>query len=411
MNEDFLARPLRWFLSVLGALTAACLAVEWVCGRVLHLGYPYNWPLMPPATRYYDFSLYRARFDFFHSAKFFAFDGPGYLYPAPVAALHRLLYLLLGGMWTFLALLLATWAFASFLLWGALVRRGMQRGNATVLVAIAALCSYPFWFEFEQANVEWILCLLVGCGVMALLRGRGFTAAACFGIAGSMKIYPLVLVGLLLSRRQYKQAAAAFVVCGVSTMVGLWLVCPDLATSWHGTQVGLETFRQWYVLRYEQVGFDHSLVGLGKALSLVVLSGPLAPQGLALLVNLYMVVAAFAGVVLYFDRIRKLPVINQVLCVVAATILLPPVSYDYTLLHLYLPWALLVMVALERRECKGMMAGMVCFAILFAPERELIWGGRSYGGQVKALALVVLFGIGLVGKFESRFDGEAVAAT
>lgn len=387
------------------------MTAEWVSGHVLHLGYPYTWPLMPLATRYYDFSLYRARFAYFHSPQFFTFEGPAYLYPAPLAALHKLLYLLPGGTRMFLGLLLATWAAGGLLLARALVRRGVSRRNAALLVGVATLCSYPLSFESEQANLEWVLCVLVGCGLMAFLRGRGFAAAACFGIAGSMKIYPLVLVGLMLSRRQYKQAAAAFLVCGVSTVVGLWLVCPDLATSWHGTQVGLETFRQWYVLRYEQVGFDHSLVGLGKALSLVALPGPLAPQGLALLVNLYLVVAAFAGVVLYFDRIRKLPVINQMLCLTVATILLPPVSYDYTLLHLYLPWGLMVLVAVERRASKGMLAAMVSFAILFAPETELIVRGRSYGGQVKALALVALFGIGLARRFESEWDSPGRSLT
>jgi len=46
----------------------------------------------------------------------------------------------------------------------------------------------------------------------------------------------------------------------------------------------------------------------------------------------------------------------------------------------------------------------VCCAILFAPVTELIVHGRSYGGQVKALALVGLGLIALVRKFPSGFD-------
>ncbi len=355
---------------------------------------------------FWDFSLYRARFDYFHSPQFFTFDGPGYFYPAPLASLHWLLYQLPSSTRFFLGLLLAAWLAAAVLLGRLLLRRGVAWRNVMFVLAITALCSYPFFFEFEQANLEWILCVLVGCGVVAFLRGRGYTAAACFGVAASMKFYPLLLVGLLISRRQYKQAAVAVVVCGACTLVGLWMLCPDLAASWHGTQLGLASFRQWYVLAYEQVGFDHSLIACMKALSLAVLPDELSPQILSLMVGLYMPIAAFTGIILYFDVIRKLPVINQVICLIVATVLLPPVSYDYTLLHLYVPWALLVLVAMESRgrDVPGLTAAMVCCAILFAPVTELIVHGRSYGGQVKALMLVGLGLIALMRKFPSEFD-------
>lgn len=407
--EDQLPRPVRRFLSLLGGLTLLCAAVELVCSRVLHLEYPYTWPLMKRGNPFWDFALYKPQFVYFHSSRFFAFEGPGYFYPAPLATLHWLLYQLPSSTHFFLGLLLTAWAVAAALLGRLLLRRGMARRTVLLLVGVTTVCSYPFFFEFEQANLEWILCVLAGAGVVAVLRGRGYTAAACFGVAGSMKYYPLLLVGLLISRRQYRQAAAAVAVCGISTLAGLWMLCPDLAASWHGTQLGLAGFRQLYVLAYEQVGFDHSLVGCIKALSLAVLPDELPPQILSLLVGLYMPVAAFAGVLLYFDVIRKLPVINQVICLTIATVLLPPVSYDYTLLHLYLPWALLLLLAVESRgrNVPGLTAAMVCCAIVFAPVTELIVHGRSFGGQVKACALVGLGVIALVRKFPSEFDAVA----
>jgi hypothetical protein len=323
--------------------------------------------------------------------------------------MHWLLTLLPKSTGTFLVLLLTAWIAAVVLFGRLLIRRGMMQRNALFVAGIVALCSYPFFFEFEQANLEWILCLIVGSGIVALLRGRGYTAAACFGIAGSMKYYPLVLVGLLISRKQYKQAAAAAAVTGVCTLIGLWMLCPDLAASWHGTQLGLAGFRRWYVLAYEQVGFDHSLVGLMKATSLAALPDELSPQILALITGLYTLIAAFVGVLVYFDRIRKLPVINQVICLVVATVLLPPVSYDYTLLHMYLPWALLVLLAVESRgrRVPGLTAALLCCAIVFAPLTEVIAHGRSYGAQVKACALVALGLIALMRKFPSTFDGAA----
>jgi len=366
---------------------------------------------MPLGNPFWDFSLYKARFAYFHSPQFFTFDGPGYFYPAPLATMHWLLYLMPASTRVFLCLLLTVWLVAAVLLGRLLTRRGVTRCNVTLEVGTAALCSYPFLFEFEQANLEWILCVLVGAGVVAFLNGRAYTAGVCIGIAGSMKIYPLVLLGLLLARKQYKQMAVAGLACGLSLLAGLWLVCPDMAVSWHGMRMGLEGFRQWYVLSYMDVGFDHSLIGVCKAISLIVLPYELPMWALSLLVWIYTATAAFAGILIYFDVICKRPVINQVMCLTIATILLPPVSYDYTLLHLYVPWALLVLFAWENRgrDVPGLTAAMVCFAILFAPETELIVHGQSYGGQVKACALVALLLIALLRKFPSTYDAEAPA--
>lgn len=401
--------PVQRFLSLFVGLTLLCVASELVCWRVLHLDYPFTWPLMDRADSFYDFTLYLPRFAYFHSPNFFTFDGPGYVYPAPLAALHGLLSLLPAPTKVFLGLLVVAWLMAA-VLWGRLLlRRGLTWRAMLVLVGIVAALSYPFWFEFEQANLEWILCVLVGAGVVAFLNGRGYTAGVCLGVAGSMKIYPLVFLGLLLARKQYKQMAVALIACGLSLLAGLWLVCPDLAVSWHGMLLGMEQFRQWYVLSYMDVGFDHSLIAVCKAISLIVLPDELPMSALSLLVWIYISAAAFAGILTYFDVIRKRPVINQVMCLTVATILLPPVSFDYTLLHLYVPWALLVLLALENRgrDVPGLTAAMVCCAILFAPETELIVHGQTYGGQVKACALVGLLLIALVRKFPSAYDLEA----
>ena len=91
----------------------------------------------------------------------------------------------------------------------------------------------------------------------------------------------------------------------------------------------------------------------------------------------------------HFLRIRHLPVINQVLCLCIAFILLPPVSYDYTLLHLYVPWGLLVMFAQEqqilRREVPGLTAAFVCLGILMAPLMNLFATANILAAKSNAL--------------------------
>ena len=404
-----LPRPLLIFILLSLAITAICLGVELWCNRVLHMGYPYNWPLMPRKDPYRDFYLFQDRFTFFHSRLFFTYQPNPYLYPAPPALFYRFFFFFPHATRVFLWTLSVAFAAAASLVGRALVVRGASLRVVLPLLGVAVLCSYPFFFEFEQANIEWIGCVLVSLGIWAFLRGRGYSAATCFGIAASMKIYPFVFLGLFLSRRQYRQAMAAVVVGAISTVLSLWLVCPDLRFAWHGIQTGVETFRQIYILGYAEVRFDHSLFAAIKALLLLVLHHELPRPMVALMNGIYLSVAAFSGLILYFDKIRRLPIVNQVLCLTIASILLPPVSYDYTLLHLYAPLVLLVFLAFDQadRAMPGLTAALVCFAILLAPETEFMFKAHSVGAQIKALTLVALMVIALRYSFPSEFDNNA----
>ena len=42
-----------------------------------------------------------------------------------------------------------------------------------------------------------------------------------------------------------------------------------------------------------------------------------------------------------------MPVANQLLALTAFMVMLPPISYFYTLVHLYAPWVVLVFVAIR----------------------------------------------------------------
>ena len=106
------------------------------------------------------------------------------------------------------------------------------------------------------------------------------------------------------------------------------------------------------------------------------------------------------GLLVYLLRIRHLPAINQVLCLTIACVLLPPTSFDYTLLHLYTPWALCVLFAVDtyrarRLRIPGLAAVFVCFAILFAQLGEFVLHGDRLGGQIRATVLLVLFLVAL----------------
>ena len=361
---------------------------------------------MPRADPFRDFYLYQPRYQFFHTSNFFRFSGPDYLYPAPVATLYRLFYFFPHPTKVFLGALCATFLIATILFAKALLERNLSMAGVLPLLLGTLLCSYPFAFEFEQANMEWIIWLLVVAGIWAFLHHHGYSAAVCFGVVGALKLYPFIFVALFLPRRQYRQFALALAVVAVVTLAGLWLVDPNMRASWIGTQQGIARFNAIYIVRYQELRFDHSLFALVKFLG-TLRGRPIAVGHLQWGLARYLPIAGLAGSLLWLLRIRHLPLINQVLCLTIATILLPPVSYDYTLLHLYTPWALLVLftVEMQGRFIRGLTAVFCSFAILMAPETEFIYHSQSFGGQIKAVTLVVLFLLALYHRFPSSFDG------
>ena len=194
----------------------------------------------------------------------------------------------------------------------------------------------------------------------------------------------------------YRELFLGIATAAISTVVSLWLICPSLSVAIAGTVRGLQAFRVTYMLTYRtmETGFDHTLLGLLK--QIIHFSHPQIP---IVLVNIYLVCVASLGLAIYFLYIRHLPLLNQILCLCIASILLPPVSHDYTLMHLYLPWALLVLFALRTAKQDltppGLRAAFSCFAILFSAQSEVIFKGGGWSGQIKAITLLCLLVIGL----------------
>lgn len=413
--EISLPAELRAFWRIVLALTLVCAVCECFCYFVLHRGVPYIWP--PTMTHdSVDLRDFIPRFHSFHRLEFFSLDPslkPPFGYPAPAAVLYECFFLTSHPILLFYGVGLGLLSVLGGGLFRCMRAEGLGLRTTTLFMASAVVLSYPLWFEFLLGNLEALIFLMVAAGVLAFLRGHSYTAAALIAIAGSMKVVPLIYLGLLVARKQYRQLLFAIALLVTVTLASLWLVYPNIAVSWRHINEGLNLFRDSYMLHFRSVemGFDHSLFGAIKQFTL----SRAAPATISRILSWYTVMAASAGTLLFFARIRRLAVLNQVLCLTVAAVLLPPLSHDYTLLNLYLSWSLLIVLCLrlarERRRLPGMMAVFVCFAILMSPQTELIHAGQSYGGQIKCFVLIALMALALRFPFVSDFDqGYAVTA-
>jgi hypothetical protein len=403
-----LAPGLNTFLAVQALLVVSCFVSELFSHYVLHLGAPFDYPLKAREQDQFDFAGYWTNFEYFRRPGFFT-NGPPFLYPAPLAIAYWVFYAFPHHqLRLFLGFILSSFLVAGRLLGRALLRRGARPVQTTCLIGLSLAFAYPVWFEFKQGNIEICVWVVVALGVWAFSSQKTYTAAACFGIAGAMKFFPLVYLGLLLSMRRYRETLFAVTVAAVATVLSVWFIGTNFICTWRQINSGLNEFRTTYMLRLrpDEIGFDHSIFGLYKRLSPQFPSMPT----LSHILTLYLAAAAATGIALYLFRIRKLPILNQVLCLSIASILFPPVSYDYTLMYLYIPWAILVLHVqskhVHRLSVPGLTAAFVCLAILLSPETEFIHHGIVFGGQIKAVVLIVLMGIGL----RYPFADEAAAA-
>ncbi len=387
-------QAIRVVLAIQIAAAALCFAVEAVCKFALHLGRPYDRPIILNDGDFFpDFSMWIPRYDQFHSRGFFREGLPLYMYPAPAALLyepfapwgvHRTI--------VFVVALFVCLGIAAALFARGLTLRGMPAKQAALVVSLGVLLSYPIWFEIERGNIELFIWCIAAAGVWAFYRGRGYSAAACFGIIGAIKLYPAIYLGLLIPRRQYKQIAFGLGVLVVVTAAALWLLCPDVPYTILHIRIGLAQFRVYVTQHYipDLVGFDHSLFALYKRFA-----HPSDAQ-LVRASRVYTPLIGLFGLGAYVFRIRFMPMVNQVTALTAAMVCFSPVSFDYTLLHLYTPLCLLLLVLPARGLGRVQLVVLSLLALSVSFMTEFISTAQPWEGQIKAVLLLSLFVVSIV---------------
>ncbi len=367
--------------------------------------YPYSSPFFQAYSYHFDFLVFKNRFHLFHQTAFYAPLNWPFNYPAPIALIYKVFYstgphslgIFLG--FSDLAFTMAAGLFAR-----ALVKRGIALRSAILFTAPILLLSYPVMLQLFLANMEVMVFVVLALGLWAYATGRGYLAAACFGLAASMKLFPFVYLGLTLAKKQYKQLFFGISVLLATSIASLWILGPTIGIAYRGIQAGVTAFENIYIFQFNPMesGMDHSLFALLK-LPFVVIQ---RPHAFHRIIVPYLVIAAVAGILAYFLRIRNLPPVNQVLSISVASVLLPPVSHDYTLLHMYAPWAMLTLFAVDSL-ChtpyrRAVSVALTCFLILFTAQNYLITQDVRFAGQMKCLALLVLFFIALRYPFERQ---------
>jgi hypothetical protein len=407
--------PLALFLvSVLGIFAVNYLDTRF---RMRHaLPVAFSWPYTGFDTGansgiYRDFTLFEERIKLIHTAAFFS---PGqrdtFMYPASIAVLLDLLYKVSFHTGLVVTLIWMTAGLGGVGMILALHRRGMRLPYAVGSVLLTLLCSYPFWFELFNANMEVFVWAATMSAIWALCVRRDTLAAVLIGIAGALKIYPILFCAIFLTQRKYRQ-----VLISAGTFAAIWassiaFVGPTFGVAYRGISGGINEFVVEYakMWRGEEMGFDHSIVALIKTFLIHV---HVYRQPIPWL-SFYLGTGALLGLGMYVFRLRRLPMANHILVLSILCVILPPVSYDYTLVNLYAAWAVVMLLytgagAARRNPLPGQLLA-VGFALVFTETEFFRIHVSRVAGAVRCLVLLAMVGVGLRWPLPDRpeSDGE-----
>ena len=365
--------------------------------------------------RFSDFGWYYERVKLVHRPEFWTTPGAVWTYPAPDIFVYQFFYAFNRGnggphkvFFGFLAYLIFTviaLVIAAFLLGRALRRRGIRWGFLVPFVGVSIFCTWPVYFSMERGNIEFFLDAFIALGVWAYVRKRWWIFAVIVGVFGAGKLYPLLLLGLLLPLRRWRELGVGLLsAASITAFATLWLgpVPVSHVQRSMGVMRGLQDWIHDNSLFYDPyvIGLDHSVFAFIKRIE----RGH--PQQLAGWAVGYALVAATGMLLLFFGRAWKLPRPNQLLMVGVAAVLLPPTSIDYTLILLLPVWGWMAVLAARgeatphdrRRAC----VTMAMFALVFAPETFASWHGAYFAGQFKMVCLLALLSIAALYPFSEE---------
>ena len=384
-------RKTAWLAFIVLLGFAGAVTAHYVVGQYVLRGYPYSTFLFSPADAT-GFPGQPNILGVHHFGDFFeawiTSRGPHPYVDHPLATpssylpLTHIVLFPLARLSLELALVLYLAAFVAA--FAALVLRsaGGDRLARTQAALVLTACSTPVLFLLDRANIEGLLFLALAGMLLAYRRERFYLAAVLLAIPVAMKGSAGVFWLLFLFDGQIRALALSVATFAAGTL-GALLVLPGATTA---NVEGLRTALDTLLTATEggTTGLRHSaslkaaLSGLGRwdeNFNFFVSNYALAAGALLLAVALAL---AFLRPLLW----------QRVALLSAAMIIVPSVSYEYRMIHVYLPLLLFLCAAQPRRTDALYVA---LFGALLVPKGlPILYADVNVGTVLNPLLLVAL---------------------
>lgn len=206
-----------------------------------------------------------------------------------------------------------------------------------VLITFCLLIfSYPILFEFDRANVEYLVLAFLLMFFMAYKKGNYRLASILLSFPICMKLYPALFIILFLKEKKYKEFITSTVVSVLLMIIGFIMIGGNSSN----ISIALENF-SFFTTAFAKNGagipYNHTIWTLLSVLNLKY--GTLSINSFGeQFIQIYTLIIVIIAIllVLYILFIEK----SEWKIVAILTIMMitfPHVSFDYTLIHMYIP--------------------------------------------------------------------------
>jgi Glycosyltransferase family 87 len=411
-------RGLKIYVITYLALTAIAWCIVGVRGSILHEPYPRNTLFFLPEARFSDFLDLSQRVPYWHEPHVLSRTDIRANYPLPYSYPAPSFYVLvlfvrlfpLHALRAYLVFVLLSFLLATCFL-SLCVKRVAQKKFPQIAIWSTLLLGFPLQFLIDRGNIEGVIWVLILLGLVAYARNRMLTSVILWSLAASMKIFPGLLFVLFLARRKFGTFAVAVAATIAFSLLALAGIGPTIRQAAADSRKSAAFLKNMYVIPHDNAGFDHSLFQAikhviyidawthkGGNVPLAISTRPANEKAL----RIYSIVIPFAAIVLYWFRLRRLPLLNQFIAYIVMCVLLPYVSGDYTLVHVYIAWAAFVLFLLSdvatgkvKIPARAIYVILFSYAVIFVPLSYFVITDSqnltfAFGSQVKTIFLILI---------------------
>jgi hypothetical protein len=378
---------------VMAIATPLSIVFHYVCRYYYGRTYPWSTFMVDPRYHFGDYYLsYQAALGF----------GPGRSSNMVYSPLMHLLVsaLTLVRPWVGFAIIVAVFlAVLVFVCWKWVTSAATMTLMRLQQVAVLVLLSYPVLFVIDRGNLEMVIFVWLAAFFYLYYGRRSRWAWIPLALAIAGKYYWVTLLVLPLCDRQIRQSVYALAGAVFATLMSGFVIAWNAHASlgWVFGAMARTLGNRSGI--YGSVFIAQHAHTLWASLRLAdgLLGYPLfnvPHQDLD-----YVVIAIVLFALIAYEVLRhEIAPWRRVLALVAATLVLPVESYNYTLLHLLFPLALLVCSAAVSRQSR---AAVLLIALCLVPVDYYyfaVWGYRTdgsvstfiYSGALVAMILIAL---------------------
>jgi len=212
-----------------------------------------------------------------------------------------------------------------------------DKGKYLKNVFIFFCLTYPLLFAVDRANIEIFMFIFLYLFIYFYVKKRFFLSTIFLFLAIGMKGYPAVFLVLLLSDKRYKEIIFMFLLIMISVLafqkMGIF--------NWNSMISGFNTDVYSFTMNNNLVQRGVSLYSLVKLAFIqfnVINSVDMAKFLSVYLKTVFCFFVVLAGYIIFFEK----EFWKKVALLIFAMLLLPHMSADYKLLHIFIPLFLFI---------------------------------------------------------------------